>query len=171
VTDKDCLQQCLDAAYRLLSYRPRSESEVRSLLRRRGFPPQVIAQALARLGEQKLIDDLAFARFWKDNRLSFRPRSKRTIEKELRTKQVAEEIIAEITQDIDDEKVAYELGLRRMSALWNLDYDHFCRRLTNYLAYRGFSHGTVRHTVSLLWQEKQRRDKNTSPSQRSNASD
>ena len=148
------LQHCLDLAYRYLSYRPRSEAEVRQYLRRRSFGGEMLERAIAELKGQNLVDDLAFAEFWKNNRLSFKPRSSRLIKKELRDKGVAGEIIGEVTREIDDEDNAYKLGRRRMSSLARRDYPDFQRRLSNYLGYRGFSYGVIRKTVARLWEEK-----------------
>ena len=156
MTDSNSLQDCLDAAYYYLSYRPRSEGEIRQWLHKRGFPDEVSETAIVKLGEQKLSDDFAFAQFWKENRLSFRPKSKRLLKKELRDKKVAAEIIEQVTQDMDDEEIAYKLGSGRLPSLAHLDYPGFYRRLSSYLAYRGFSYEVIKHTVSLLWQEKGR---------------
>jgi regulatory protein len=117
LTDSNSLQDCLDAAYYYLSYRPRSEGEIRQWLHKRGFANEVAEKAIAKLREQNLSDDFTFAQFWKDNRLSFRPKSKRLIKKELRDKKVAAEIIEQVTKDIDDEEIAYKLGSSRMPAL------------------------------------------------------
>jgi regulatory protein len=157
LTDRSSLQDCLDAAYYYLGYRPRSEGEIRQWLRKRGFADEVIEAAMAKLREQNLSDDLAFAQFWKDNRLSFRPKSRRSIEKELRDRKVAPEIIEQVTNDIDDDQIAYKLGSSRLPSLVRLDYPSFRRRLSSYLAYRGFSYEVIRNTVARLWQEKQNR--------------
>jgi len=155
LADSNSLQACLDAAYRYLSYRPRSEAEIRQWLHRRGFASEVAQEAIAKLREQNLSDDFAFAQFWKDNRLSFRPKSKRLIEKELRDKKVAAEIIEQVTEDINDEEIAYKLGTSRMPALAHLDYPDFLRRLSNYLGYRGFSYEVIKHAAALVWQERE----------------
>jgi regulatory protein len=157
LTDRSSLQDCLDAAYYYLSYRPRSEGEIRQWLRKRGFTDEVTEAAIAKLREQNLTDDLAFAQFWKDNRLSFRPKSRRSIEKELRVKKVASEIIEQVTNDIDDDQIAYRLGSSRLPSLAHLDYPNFRRRLSSYLAYRGFGYEVIRDTVARLWREKQDR--------------
>jgi regulatory protein len=149
------LQDCLDAAYYYLSYRPRSEGEIRQWLHRRGFAQEVVENAMTRLREQNLCDDFAFAQFWKDNRLSFKPKSKRLIEKELRDKKVAAEIVEQVTRDIDDDAIAYQLACDRMSALAHLDYRDFYRRLSGYLAYRGFSYQVIRDTAARLWRDKE----------------
>jgi regulatory protein len=155
LVDSNSLQDCLNAAYRYLSYRPRSEGEIRHWLHRRGFANEVTEKTIAKLGEQNLSDDFAFAQFWTRNRLSFRPKSKRLIKKELRDKKVAAEIIEQVTKDIDDEAIAYKLGSGRMSALAHLDYPDFYRRLSSYLIYRGFSYEIIKHTTALVWQERE----------------
>jgi regulatory protein len=155
LTDSASLHDCLDAAYYYLSYRPRSEGEIRHWLRKRGFANEVTEEAIAKLREQSLTDDLAFAQFWRDNRLSFRPKSKRLIERELRDRKVASEIIEQVTSDIDDDKIAYKLGSCRLPSLAHLDYPNFRRRLSSYLAYRGFSYEVIRDTVARLWRERE----------------
>jgi len=148
------LQHCLDATYRYLSYRPHSEAEVRQRLHQRGFDTEVVERTLAKVKEQNLIDDVTFAQFWKENRLSFKPKSKRLIEKELKDKKVAAEIIERVTEDIDDMDNAYKLGCSRMHVLAHLDYPDFYRRLSNYLSYRGFNYEVIKCTIAILWQEK-----------------
>jgi regulatory protein len=155
LVDSNSLQDCLNAAYHYLSYRLRSEGEIRQWLHRRGFANEVAEKTIAKLKEQNLSDDFTFAQFWTDNRLSFRPKSKRLIKKELRDKKVAVEIIERVTKDIDDEEIAYKLGSSRMSALAQLDYPDFYRRLSSYLTYRGFGYEVVKHTATLLWQERE----------------
>jgi len=155
VTDSNSLQDCLDAAYYYLSYRPRSEGEIRQWLHKRGFVKEVTEKTLAKLREQNLTDDLAFAQFWKENRLSFRPKSQRVIKRELTDKKIDPEIIDQVTGDIDDEQTAYKLAFARLPSLAHLDYPAFYRRLSSYLAYRGFSYEVIKRTASLLWQERE----------------
>jgi len=155
LADNSSLRDALDAAYHYISYRPRSEAEIRQWLHRRGFAEEVARKTLAKLSEQNLSDDFAFAQFWKDNRLSFRPKSKRLIEKELRDKKVSAEIIEEVTQDMDDEQIAYKLGSSRMHVLAELEYPEFYRRMSSYLAYRGFDYDIIKRTAALLWQGKE----------------
>lgn len=151
----DALRRCLSAAYCYLSYRPRSEGEMRQRLRRRGFDNSQVEKVIAMLKEQDLISDVAFARFWKDDRMSFKPRSKRLIKKELESKKVSPDIIEEEIKDVDDEANAYRIGCGRMPFLANLDYPTFRRRLANYLAYRGFDYGIIYDTIARLWREKE----------------
>lgn len=151
----DIYHSCLSAALHYLSYRPRSEAEVRLKLRRRGFSDDVAAGVIARLKEQGLIDDEVFARYWKDNRLSFSPRSQQLIKQELRQKGVTVDMAGQAVANVDDEAMAYETGRKKYRLLGTAGYDEFRRRLYSYLRRRGFSHEVATQVVERLWQERQ----------------
>lgn len=155
LTQTSLFQNCLDAALRYLSYRPRSDAEVRQRLRRHGFADDVVSRTITELEQRKLIDDVAFAHFWIDNRLSFSPRSRRLIKLELRQKGVAYQTADEVTGDLDDEVSAYEAALKKARVLAALDYGEFRRRLSGYLRRRGFSYEVVSTVVARLWREQQ----------------
>jgi regulatory protein len=146
-------QRCFDAALRYLAYRPRSESELRERLRRRGFGEDNVATAIARLREQGLVDDLAFAQFWKENRQSFSPRSQWLTRHELKQKGVANEVIERVVADVDDEGSAYQAAIARARSLPAVDYQGFRHRLGEYLKRRGFGYGVINNTVKKVWEE------------------
>lgn len=155
LTQADLFQGCFGAALRYLSYRPRSESEVRQRLYRHGFGDDVVSKAIIELKGRKLIDDVAFAQYWKDNRLSFSPRSRRLMKLELRQKGIAMETADEVTGDLNDEINAYEAGLKKARVLTTLDYGEFRRRLSGYLRRRGFTYEVISYVVARLWHEQQ----------------
>jgi regulatory protein len=151
----DNFRRCYEAAAHFLSYRPRSERELKERLTRRGFGDVTIEAVIARLKEHGLVDDIAFARFWRDNRQSFNPRSRWLTALELRRKGVAKEIIDRAVHGIDDEDSAYSAALNRARRLPRSDYHSFHNRLSGYLRRRGFSHGVVNRTVELIWREQE----------------
>lgn len=152
----DNFHRCLAAAARYLSYRPRSEFELRERLYRRGFDGDSVEAALAKLKEQGLVDDTAFAQFWKDNRESFSPRSRWLTKLELRQKGVAQEVIDRVADVIDDDDSAYRAAVNKARSLPKSDYQGFRYRLGEYLKRRGFSYGVISHTVERVWQEESR---------------
>ncbi len=149
----DCLNRCLEAALRYLSYRPRSESEIRGRLHQRGFDDNNIEAVIAKLKQRSLIDDTAFTQFWKENREMFSPRSKRLTRLELRRKGVDSDIIDEVVGTIDEGDSAYRAALSKAHSLPLIDYQIFRRRLGGYLRRRGFGYETINHTVRQIWQE------------------
>ena len=153
LTKADLFHRCLNAAFHYISYRPRSEAELRQRLQRRGFDGDNVEAVLARLKERGLVNDLAFAQFWKDNRESFRPRSQWLTRLELKQKGVAEDIIDQVVAEVDDKDSAYRAAVGRVRSLPRSDYHGFRRRLGEYLKRRGFGYGVISQTVERVWQE------------------
>ena len=154
LTGSDEVQRCLEAAYRYLGYRPRSESEIRERMQRRGFAAETIDAVVIRLREQALLDDEAFARFWKENRDSFRPRSRWLTGLELKRMGVGNGVINQVVAGIDDEENAYRAALQKTRHGTLADYQSFRRRLGDYLRRRGFNYEVISHTLERIWQER-----------------
>jgi regulatory protein len=148
----DRFQRCLDAALHYLGYRPRSEAELRERLQKRGFDEGNVETVIAKLKEQGLVDDLAFAQFWNDDRQSFSPRSQRLTRSELRQKGVASDIIDQVVAQVSDEENAYRAAQAKARRLPRSDYQSFRRRLGGYLKRRGFGYGVIKPTVERVWQ-------------------
>ena len=137
---------------RYLSYRPRSEAEVRTRLLER-FPPTTVEQALADLRRQDLLDDAKFAAQWTRSRDVHNPRSAWAVKRELLAKGVDAEVAEEAVDDVDDEETAYRLGLQQARKMAGVDLQTFRRRLWGYLKRRGFADSLSRKTISRLWNE------------------
>ena len=153
LTRTNYFQRCFNAAIYYLGYRPRSESEIRQRLCRRGFDGDSVEAVIAQLKEQGLVDDIAFAQFWKDNRESFSPRSQWLTRSELRRKGVADNIIDQVVEGVDDGGSAYRAALSKAHNLSRVDYQEFRRRLGGYLKRRGFGYEVTNRTVERIWRE------------------
>jgi regulatory protein len=151
--ERDAEERAHERALHLLSYRPRSAAEISRRLRQADFSPAAIEGALARLERVGLVDDRAFARFWVENREAFRPRGQNMLRWELRQKGVADQIIDEALTPLDETASASRLARRRARRLRDLDAPTFRRRLTDYLARRGFSYSTIADVVQEAWEE------------------
>jgi len=147
------LKRALAAASRLLSFRPRSERELKLKLTQKGFDAATVAASLKYLKEHGLVDDAAFAHYWAENRTMFSPRSQRLVNLELRQKGVTAEVAQETSGEVDDEAAAYAAGSKRASRLEASDYEQFRRRLGEYLKRRGFGYDVIDRSVKRLWQE------------------
>jgi regulatory protein len=153
LTGAELSQRCYDAALRYLDYRPRSQAELKQRLARRGFDGDTIEATLARLKELGLVDDLAFARFWQENRQAFSPRSRWLVRRELKQKGVADEVIERVLANIDDEDSAYQAAIAKAHKLPLADYEGFRRRLGEYLKRRGFGYGVIKNIIKKVWEE------------------
>ena len=151
--DEDERRTAYESALRLLSYRPRSEKEIRTRLARRGIGPAIIEETAERLRQLHFLDDAAFAQFWRESRENVSPRSRRLIRSELLFKGVDSETATATVEDVDDEEAAYRAAAKRLHALEATDYDAFRRRLGGFLTRRGFSYDVTRRTLERCWRE------------------
>ena len=142
----------LGAALRLISYRARSEGEVRRRLSRR-FSQEDVERAVTYLKERDLLNDLQFAASWRRDRESNRPRSARVVRYELLRMGVARDVVDEALEGYDEEDNAHRAAAREAGKLLGLDYDAFRRKLSDRLARRGFSRGITMRIVDDLWRE------------------
>jgi regulatory protein len=149
----DLRQRCYNSAARFLSYRPRSESEMRQRLARHGYDAETIEKTLGRYREMGLVDDIAFARFWVENRNTFSPRSRRLAKMELKKKGLQTDIIEDAVNDIDEKENAYKAALSRARRLAALDYKVFRLRLGQYLGRRGFNYGIIKEITDRVWKD------------------
>ena len=90
-------------AVRLLAARARSEKELRSQLKERGFDESVVGTVTARLLELKYLDDESFARQWARNLAVNRLLGNRRIEASLREKGIQRALIEQVMTEVREE--------------------------------------------------------------------
>lgn len=146
----------LTTALRLLSYRARSEKELRDALARRGVAEDARQETIDRLRQLSLIDDEAFARRWVDTRDGASPRGRAMIASELSAKGIARETIGRCLSSMDEAEAAYRAAARRARCLASAPYPEFHRRLTQLLLRRGFPHALSRSVTDQVWRETRR---------------
>ncbi len=129
---------------RLLTVRARTRAELAGHLAKRGFPGDAADAVLNRLEVVGLIDDEDFTEQWVRSRQANAGKGKRALAAELRTKGVAEELIAGVLDGIDagaERSRAEHLVERRLrrEVLGDGDDAKVMRRLVGMLARRGYS--------------------------------
>jgi len=144
----DEVERAREKALNYLSYRPRSEAELRSHLLESDFAEATVAEVLDRLREVGLVDDDAFARYWADNRARFRPRGKRMLVQELRQKDVASHVIEATLMEYDEVAAAQQVAAEQARRLAHLPPDQFRRRLWDRLMRRGFSPDIIHEALA-----------------------
>jgi regulatory protein len=151
----------MEIAARYLATRPRTRWEVQRRLLRAGAEPQVVEQTLERLGERGYVDDVAFVRWWMEQRDRHAPRGRRLVESELRQRGVSREAIESLREEWDQpergpgaddlpgtdmERAAVALA-RHLRGRPVPDDPKARQRLGMFLVRRGFDPETVRATV------------------------
>ncbi len=154
--ESEIFQRCINSALNYLNYRPRSEAEVRRRLYRGGFHKELIDTVIEKLKSQSLLDDLEFAKYWRDNRNNYNPRSRTLLKQELRQKGINSDIANEIAQEQDDEESAYRAALKKKRSLANPEFEDFRNKLFGYLKWRGFNYGIMYRICERMWKEQNR---------------
>lgn len=149
----DARERALQQAMLFLSYRARSESEIRQNLRKHEIPEAMIEETLERLRKNGLVNDEKFARAWVENRNTFRPRSRRMLAMELRQKGLDDEAIGPALSEVDEESLAYQAAQKKANRLKSLEWNDFRKKLYEFLARRGFSYSVVTPVVTRVWNE------------------
>jgi len=150
---QDDRERAYQQAMLFLGYRPRSEAEIRQNLDKHEFSPDVIEQVLDRLRQNRLADDGQFAHTWVENRNTFRPRSRRALQIELRQKGLSDEVTRSALEGLDEEALAYAAGLKKARRLQSEDWNGYRKKLTDHLARRGFPYPVIASVISRLWNE------------------
>ncbi len=148
----DEVAQATAAALQFLGYRPRSEGEIQCRLRQRGFTQPAIDATIAKLRDWRYVDDEDFAQRWIENRLVHRPRSALLLAQELRAKGVdagtAADAIGEA--EIDEVGDAKLLAADKLRKLSSLPEEVRIRRVSGFLARRGYGFGVIRAALDQL---------------------
>ena len=157
VTD-DAVQVAKTAAFNYLSYRDRTEHEMREKLQEKGFSAPVIEEVVARLHELGYLDDAAYAERYARERFERKGYGPRRIRRELRRRGVGPHDIEDAAAAVFDRETALEKARghaqKRLSRLAR-ESDPWKRRkkLSDYLLRRGFEFDIVRQVVDETAEE------------------
>jgi regulatory protein len=148
---EDARERAYRQALLYLSFRPRSEAEIRKNLRKHLVLDPVIEETLERLRKDRYADDHQFARLWVENRNTFRPRGRQALILELRQKGIDDETIQAAVAGVDEDSLAYSAAIKRAPRLQNLPQGEFRKRMTDFLARRGFTYSVISAVVARVW--------------------
>lgn len=149
---EDWIGRAREMALHLLALRARSEHEIRQRLRQRAFPAEAIDVCIAYLRERALLDDAEFARAFTRDRIRLRGSGPLRISAELRARGIEHAIVEQVISEAFHELEQSEIELARAAS------DRFARRpgesvarqrrrLSGFLARRGFSGETVAQII------------------------
>lgn len=134
-----------DRLLNVLSYRPRSEWELRDYLRRKQAEPEIADKLIEKLRELRYVDDEAFARAWVESRMASKPTSRRKLKAELQAKRVDAAIIDNVLEEAADsasDSIAIQQLIEKKRARYPDE-----TKLMQYLARQGFSYGDIRSAL------------------------
>lgn len=154
------------AVLKYLSYRPRSEKEIRDYLQKKiakikdqnlvQNAETIITVVIAKLKKQRFINDEEFTRMWVRSRTTFKPKGRRLIRIELQQKgistelinKVLEEPVEELVSDLDNAIQILEKKRKKFEAM---DPNERFNKAGSMLARRGFDLDTIRKSIDAVF--------------------
>lgn len=155
LTTAESQQKYLDRVINFLSFRPRSEKEIRDYLAKKisrdssvSFSQvqnsTLIEKIITKLKKYKYIDDMEFAKWWLASRSSSRPKGVHFIKMELSNKGVSRQTIENVLSRAPNQLKLAEKAIGKKLKIWKkLQLFEQKRKIYNYLASRGFEQDTI----------------------------
>ncbi len=148
----DYYQKYLESAIRFLGYRPRSEKEVKDNLLKKKAPTEIIDKIISWLKEQRFLNDEEFAKWWIEQRTTFRPKGIRIVKLELKQKGIGQDIIDKVLQSSElriqnDDESAKKIVEKKIGKYKDLPKYEIYQKLGAHLARRGFDWDTIKSSI------------------------
>jgi regulatory protein len=160
----DPLTPALSKALRYLSFRIRSEKEIREYLLGKNKPqkknfeppsPEIIDAVIVRLKEMKFLNDLEFAKSWVRSRTEYKPKALNIIKLELKQKGISAELIeqalGESRVEKDDKTLARELLEKKKKKYEHMEKNERYRKAGGFLARKGFSFEAIKAAIDEIF--------------------
>ncbi|HBC73059.1 MAG: RecX: regulatory protein [Candidatus Amesbacteria bacterium GW2011_GWB1_47_19] len=141
-------QQLLNGCLKLLSLRPRSRKEITEYLKKKTSDQDLIDKVLDRLISLKFIDDTSFTAWLVESRSRSRPRGRRLLEQELKSKGVA---IDDQLITINEKDLAVKAISKKLHRWQHLSRRDFRIKASRFLSARGFSWDAIETTLKSLY--------------------
>jgi len=160
----DEFEKNYNRALRFLSYRPRSEKEIKDYFLKinkqksiNKTTDEMIEAVVEKLKKYRFLNDEEFARIWVTQRTKIKPRAWRVIQFELKQKGISEEIIQslrfpdkqeefKIQDDLESAKILVQRKIERYKSLTKQE---IYQKLGRFLAGKGFSWDTIKKAIEL----------------------
>jgi regulatory protein len=143
-----------DRAIRFLSYRDRSEKEIRDKLRTLKIDPAIVDWVIAELQAMKLIDDARFASAFAQTKMRTKPMGQYLLRRELAAKGLSDrqiqETIDQTYQEHQSSDLAMQLAVAHLKKLNNVEPLKVKKRISDLLLRRGFSWDVVSDVLENL---------------------
>ncbi len=151
----ETIENLLNKSFKFLSYRPRSEKEVRDYLVKKKADDLTLERIIKNLKENNFVNDLDFTKWWIEQRTKFRPKATRIIKLELIRKGIAKDLIDRVLQDKtveteSDLDKARKIAKKKLLRYKNEEPPKKYEKMVRFLASRGFDWDTIKEVVDQL---------------------
>lgn len=137
---KEEIEKVYRKAIKFLSYRNRSEKELKNHLLKKTIPEDLIIPVIELLKEQNFLDDRKFAEWWIEQRQEFKGKSKIIIKSELFQKGIDKLLIEELLDDNQgDLKTATLIYKKNKYKFDRVEGEEKKNKIANFLRLRGYN--------------------------------
>lgn len=154
-------QQLYDSTLNLISFRPRSEKEIRDYLNKKTSTTEsdkFSELIINRLKENNHLDDEKFIEWWIDQRQTFRPRSKFALTIELQRKGIDTDLINRKMAQLFDSKIEFDqvrlLAEKKLKRLSGQPTRIVRQKIGRYLASRGFDWDKIKAVLEEILEKR-----------------
>lgn len=141
--DESELGKLYEKTLNLLSFRLRSEWELRDYLKRKNQSPAVIEKILNKLSKYGYVDDTQFAQRWVENRRLLKATSSLKLRAELKQKHIANGVIDKVLKADETDEVAVLKELIERKAKRYPEP----QKLMAYLSRQGFRYDDIKQAL------------------------
>jgi len=136
------------ATLKYLSYRPRSEKEIRDKLIKKHTDPSIIEQVIEKLKQDKFLNDTEFAQWWIEQRQDFKGKSKFVIKRELLEKGIDNEIIESVlSKSQNDYETAKDFLKRKQRKFERYAGEEYKKKVSEFLQRKGFRWDVIKEVL------------------------
>jgi len=153
----DDFEKFYKASIRFLSFRPRSEKEMRDYLTRKikdsrlTINEGVLERIVQSLKRDKFINDEEFIKWWVEQRTLLKPKAWRVIKYELKRKGISDEMINDSGLMINDKDAAVKLAEKKLRTIHDQsDKFKVKEKLGRFLASKGFDWDTIKEVIDQV---------------------
>ncbi|OGM09472.1 hypothetical protein A2159_00890 [Candidatus Woesebacteria bacterium RBG_13_34_9] len=145
-------QKVYDKILNFASLRPRSENEFRKWLKKHKVHISLHEELFNRLKHLDFLNDKKFAVWWVEQRQTFRPKSKRILNQELRFKGINKEVIEDVLSEthFDESTIAKNLLEKKRHKWKNLEGFEARKKMSQFLLSKGFSWNIISKVVKEI---------------------
>lgn len=147
MSSEDPLKMALNYAYRLLSYRSRSEKELITKLSTKGFDEEISNKAVSRLRESGLIDDARLASSLSRMASEYKHLGASGTRRFLTERGIPREIITGAVKEIDEFETAGRLIQKKLRLMRGLPENMIIRKLYGILVRKGYSYEVIKKAL------------------------
>lgn len=134
--------------------RPRSESELNQWFTRKQVPEPIVTQLREKLYRLDLINDIKFARWWIEQRQTFRPRGAQALKFELQAKGVSSTIINQLLNDLPDQtENLMLLAERKLRTLTRFPLPKQREKIQAFLLRKGYTYSQIKPVIDELFKK------------------